>query len=667
MKDPRFSKVLIANRGEIACRIIRTAKAMGYKTVAVYSEADISALHRSMADETVPIGPAPAAQSYLDQEAIIEAAKKTGAQAIHPGYGFLSENAEFAKKVRDAGIVFIGPSHAAISIMGDKARSKRAMIKAGVACIPGYQGTDQTDAQLQKAANEIGFPVMIKAAAGGGGRGMRLVERAEDVNDAITLARNEAKNAFGASDLILERALLKARHVEIQILGDSHGNIVHLGERDCSVQRRHQKVIEEAPCPAMTPTLRDAMGAAAIQAAQSVAYEGAGTVEFLLDTDDNFYFLEMNTRLQVEHPVTECVTGLDLVALQLQVAQGETLPFKQSDIDLTGHAIEARLYAEDPANDFLPATGIVKKWREPNGTAVRTDHGLTTQTTISPHYDAMVAKIIAHGATRDEARLRLIDALKNTNLTGVKTNRSFLLAALNNETFASGDLDTSFISSHMTDWEEASFSKHLACASAVLFTLAHREKFRVEAAPMPASLLNWTSATPISVPFLLSDGATRHRLSLTPEGPHQWRASFEDNDHHTISAQSVSGNNSVLQISGMRHELEHDIIFGANMHTMHIKSEDGDFEIQNLYSQIKNQLEQTGAGSVLAPMHGVLVSLDVEAGQTVQRGDTLGILEAMKMQHSLVAQIDGTVAKTSFQAGEQVPAGACIVEITSGE
>ena len=408
-----FSKILIANRGEIACRVMRTARDLGYRTVAVYSDADADALHVREADEAVRIGPPPVSESYLDARAIIEAAKRVGADAVHPGYGFLSENDGFASACQDAGLVFIGPTPDAIRAMGNKAAAKRLMIEAGVPCVPGYQGADQSDATLAAEAQRIGCPIMVKAAAGGGGRGMRLVTRLEDFADAVSTARSEAQNAFGSGELILEKAVVDARHVEVQVFGDAHGHVIHLGERDCSAQRRHQKVIEEAPSPAVSPALREKMGAAAVAAAKAISYRGAGTVEFLLGADGEFYFLEMNTRLQVEHPVTEEITGLDLVEWQLRVAAGEPLPLKQEDVRLDGHAIEVRLYAESPEKNFLPQSGTVFEWRPAEGKGVRVDHGIRSGQEISPFYDPMIAKVIAHGRTREEARRRLVRALRS--------------------------------------------------------------------------------------------------------------------------------------------------------------------------------------------------------------------------------------------------------------
>lgn len=426
----KFDTVLVANRGEIAIRVLRAAQALGYRTVAVYSEADMDAPHVAHADVAVQVGAAAPSASYLNIGRLIAAAKESGAQAIHPGYGFLAENAEFAQACADNGLVFIGPSPDAIRWMGDKAGARRRMAEAGVSCVPGYDGADQSEATLLKEAERIGLPLMVKAAAGGGGRGMRLVERMEEVSHALASARAEAQNAFGSGTLILERAIRKPRHVEIQVFGDSLGTVVHMGERDCSIQRRHQKVIEESPCPVLTPELRAQMGAAAVAAACAIDYVGAGTVEFLLDQDHKYYFLEMNTRIQVEHPVTEAVTGIDLVELQFQVAQGLPLGIAQEHVHMTGHAIEARLYAEDVAAGFLPSTGQIELWQRPSGPGIRCDDGIEIGTMISPYYDSMLAKIVASGPTREVARTRLIKALKSTAIVGPQTNRDFLIATL---------------------------------------------------------------------------------------------------------------------------------------------------------------------------------------------------------------------------------------------
>src|SRR5689334_22463862 len=428
VKRTPFFKVLIANRGEIALRIMRTARRLGYGTVAVYSDADRDAAHVREADTAVRIGKALPAQSYLDINAIIAAAKASGASAVHPGYGFLAENEDFARACRDAGLVFIGPSPEAIRAMGNKAAAKEIMQKAGVPIVPGYQGDDQSDAVMLAEAEKIGFPVMIKAVAGGGGRGMRLVADAASFPDALRSARSEAKAAFGDGAVILERAIANPRHIEIQVFGDRYGNAIHLGERDCSVQRRHQKLIEEAPSPAVSSRLRQRMGNVAVAAVRSLRYEGAGTLEFLLDDGGEFYFMEMNTRLQVEHPVTEAITGLDLVELQLRVAAGEPLGLVQEDVKFSGHAIEVRLCSEDAGHDFMPQSGTMARWQVPDG--ARVEHALRSGSEIPPFYDSMIAKIISHGADREEARGKLICALENVIAFGVITNQAFLMACL---------------------------------------------------------------------------------------------------------------------------------------------------------------------------------------------------------------------------------------------
>src|SRR5450830_1016947 len=464
---PTFQKILIANRGEIACRIILGAQALGYRTVAVFSEADAQARHMQLADEAVCIGPPPVTQSYLNSAALLDAARKTAADALHPGYGLLSENAAFAQACLDAGLTFIGPSPAAIALMGSKRLSKIAMLAAGVPCIAGYQGAEQDDPTLAREAERLGYPLMIKASAGGGGRGMRLVQGPEALAQQLHSARSEAMNAFGSDELILEQALVEPRHVEIQLFGDQHGQLIHLGERDCSIQRRHQKVIEEAPCPVMTAELRQAMGEAALKAGRAVSYVGAGTVEFLLDARGQFYFLEMNTRLQVEHPVSEMITGLDLVDWQLQIAAGQPLPLTQSEVSLSGHAMEVRLYAEDPAQGFLPQTGAVLRWEPAAG--VRIDHGVLEGQRISPFYDPMLGKIIAHGATREEARRKLLRAVEDTVLLGVATNQRLLADLLKHPQFIHGDFSTALIAEHFSDIHHTNATAEQLALAAALF------------------------------------------------------------------------------------------------------------------------------------------------------------------------------------------------------
>nr|BFE90201.1 hypothetical protein GCM10020185_07370 [Pseudomonas brassicacearum subsp. brassicacearum] len=449
---PAFSKILIANRGEIACRIQRTAQALGYRTVAVFSEADADALHVRMSDEAVPIGPAAVQQSYLNPSAILDAARRCGADAIHPGYGFLSEKCRVRQGLRSGQHRVHRPQPRGHRPDGQQAPGKKiAMIEAGVPCIAGYQGAAQDDDTLQREAGRIGYPLMIKASAGGGGRGMRLVQRAEDLLEQLRSARSEALHGFGSDELILEQALIDPRHVEVQIFGDHHGQLIHLGERDCSIQRRHQKVIEEAPCPVMTADLRQAMGDAALKVGRAVKYVGAGTVEFLLAADGRFYFLEMNTRLQVEHPVTELITGLDLVAWQLDVAAGRPLPLRQEQVTLSGHAMQVRLYAEDPAADFLPQTGQLIGWEPPIRDGVRIDHGLLEGQAITPFYDSMLGKLIVHGATREEARRKLLRAVEDCVLLGVQSNQRLLVGLLAHPRFIDGDFGNGFIGQHFAN------------------------------------------------------------------------------------------------------------------------------------------------------------------------------------------------------------------------
>ncbi|MEO0368991.1 MAG: acetyl-CoA carboxylase biotin carboxylase subunit, partial [Pseudomonadota bacterium] len=467
----RFKKILVANRGEIAVRVFRTARSMGYQTVAVFSDADRNAFHTSQADEAIFIGPSNPAESYLCIDKIIAAAKSTDSGAIHPGYGFLSENAEFARRCDEEGIIFIGPSAAAIELMGSKRLSKLAMLESNVPCIPGYQGDDQGDDTLVEQAQRIGMPVMIKASAGGGGRGMRVVHDTDDIASQIEAARAEAKAAFGNDELIMERALIEPRHIEIQVFGDEHGNVVHLGERDCSIQRRHQKIVEEAPSPFVDEELRTAMGEAAVNAAKACQYRGAGTVEFLVDQKREFFFLEMNTRLQVEHPVTEMITGLDLVAWQLLVADGQELPLAQAEISQRGHAVEVRLCAEDPRQDCLPQTGLIAHWQPSESKDFRLDAGIQAQQVVSPFYDSLIAKAIAWGETRSDAISKLIRGLRNTELLGVHHNKHFLLDILEQQEFQLGEATTGFLGKIYPDnvYQPSAINPHSWAVAAALF------------------------------------------------------------------------------------------------------------------------------------------------------------------------------------------------------
>lgn len=644
-----FTTVLVANRGEIACRIMRSLRDMGLRSVAVYTDADAEAPHVAMADGAVRIGAGPVGDSYLSISQILSAARSSGVQAIHPGYGFLSENADFARAVQDAGLVFIGPAPDAIAAMGDKAQAKRAMIATGVPCVPGYQGSDQSDATLVAEAAKIGFPVMVKASAGGGGRGMRVVDRAEDLPDALGRARSEAMGAFGSDVLILEKAVQNPRHVEVQIFADAHGTCLHMGERDCSIQRRHQKIIEEAPCPVMTPDLRAAMGAAAIRAAQSVGYIGAGTVEFLLDANRAFYFLEMNTRLQVEHPVTEAVTGLDLVALQIQVAQGAPLGLAQEDIRLTGHAIELRLYAEDPANDFLPSTGRIALWQAPRGAGIRTDAGIVTGLEVSPFYDPMLAKIIAHGATRDEARLRALAALPDMALLGVQTNARFLGDVLRTDAFASGQATTEFIAQTYPDGipQAAPGPRVIALAGASIAQAQYRAA--MAASTLGGHALRGLGAVDSPVDIVV-DGAVHH-LKAAPV-PAGWRISAGDAAHDVCLAADhamIDGQRLALR-SAVQGDVLHLGVDGASHRvTPHMPWQDTGMV--------------TGSGRITAPMPGQVISVAVSLGQTVEAGEPLAVIEAMKMQHSLTADIAGIIRQIDIAPGDQVAGGATVIII----
>jgi len=664
-----FNSILIANRGEIACRVIRTAKNLGYRTVAVYSDADAGAPHVQLADDAVRIGPGPVGESYLVPDLILQAAASSGAESIHPGYGFLSENGAFAEAVETAGLVFIGPSREAIDVMGNKAESKRRMIEAGVPCVPGYEGYDQSDQTLLTEGLKIDLPLMVKAAAGGGGRGMRLVHDQADLANAIKLARAEAKGAFGSGELILEKAIIKPRHVEIQVFADTMGNTVHLGERDCSVQRRHQKVVEEAPCPVMTPELREKMGQSAIDAAKSVNYRGAGTVEFLLDDSGFFYFLEMNTRLQVEHPVTELITGLDLVALQIKVAQGEPLGLSQADINLEGHAIEVRLYSEDPSQDFLPTSGPVDLWAPASGVGVRVDGGISTGQAISAFYDPMVAKVIGSGPTREAARLRLISALKETVLFGTPNNKDFLIQCLKKQSFIDGAATTAFIAEEFSDAEleiqPVSFADS-AVAGTLELCLENKEYFQ-RSLLVSSQLQNWTIASAMVSRKQYQFDDTTHDLSISPVN------SSVDTYQVTDSAaeQSVE-----IQIVSMQANTAEVLLDGVKLVAQFSRLQRGQIHcsIQGRGAFFKDLIildgaidEAVGGGRVIAPMHGLLLEVLVKLGDKVTKGQTLAVLEAMKMHYEIQAEIDGTVSEVTAVAGKQVAADDVLIEINESE
>jgi geranyl-CoA carboxylase alpha subunit len=650
MKLTPFHKILIANRGEIALRIMRTARRLGYGVVAVYSDADRDALHVREADQAVRIGEALPSKSYLRIDAIIAAAKASGADAVHPGYGFLAENEDFAQACRDAGLVFIGPSPQSIRAMGNKAGAKEIMQKAGVPCVPGYQGADQSDKVMLAEAKEIGFPVMIKAVAGGGGRGMRLVADAADFPDSLRSARSEAQGAFGDPSVILERAILEPRHIEIQVFGDRYRNAVHLGERDCSVQRRHQKLIEEAPSPAVSPPLRARMGAVAVSAIKLIGYEGAGTLEFLLDERGEFYFMEMNTRLQVEHPVTEAVTGLDLVELQLRVASGEPLGLTQEDIKFSGHAIEVRLCSEDAGHDFMPQSGKMALWQMPEG--IRVEHALQSGSEIPPFYDSMIAKIISHGTNRDEARGKLICALEQTAAFGVTTNQSFLVSCLRHRGFAAGEATTAFIADNRDELlaPRQDIAAEAALAALLLYVT---DPF----APKWQSGRSLAATFPVPVRIELDHGVHDVEVARERDGFYVaglestlYRAEVHAVDHETIR---FSRDGLVESVKFLRD--------GARLYFLHRGITLG---VRDLTLAVPVSAAASGGdGKVRAAMNGRVVAVLVKPGDKVAAGQPVMTLEAMKMEHVHTAGVAGTVSAIDVAEGEQVNTGKIVVEI----
>jgi geranyl-CoA carboxylase alpha subunit len=653
IKVRTFRKILIANRGEIALRILRTARRLGFAVVAVYSDADRDALHVREADEAVRIGEALPAQSYLDIEAIIAAARASGADAVHPGYGFLAENEDFAAACREAGLVFIGPSPEAIKAMGNKAGAKDIMQKAGVPCVPGYQGADQSDAVMSAEAAKIGFPVMIKAVAGGGGRGMRLVADAAAFPDALRSARSEAQGAFGDPTVILERAIVDPRHIEIQVFGDAHGNAIHLGERDCSVQRRHQKLIEEAPSPAVTPQLRARMGAIAVNAIKSLRYQGAGTLEFLLDSSGEFYFMEMNTRLQVEHPVTEAITGLDLVELQLRVAGGEPLGIAQDDVKFSGHAIEVRLCSEDAAHDFMPQSGRMALWRMPD--ALRVEHALQSGSEIPPFYDSMIAKLISHGATRGEARRKLVHGLEQTVAFGVTTNQAFLAACLNHPVFASGEATTSFIGSHRDELlaPRQDDAAEAALAALLLYvTDAHAPPWR--------SGRSLAATFPVPVRVELDHGIHEVELSRLRDGSY---FASRDGGEHRFEIDALGCDTIRFRSRGLAESASY-FRDGDRLYLLH---RGVTLAIRDLTLAAPAAAAATGSdGKVRAAMNGRVVAVLVRPGEKVTAGQPVMTLEAMKMEHVHSAPIGGVIAAIDVVEGEQVTTGKIVVEIAAG-
>ncbi len=659
-----FSKILIANRGEIACRVIQTAHRLGIRCVAVYSEADRNARHVAMADEAFLLGPAPSSESYLRADKIIEIALQSGAQAIHPGYGFLSENTGFANACEENGIVFIGPPASAIAAMGSKSAAKAIMEKANVPLVPGYHGADQTPALLKAEAEKCGFPLLLKAIAGGGGKGMRVVNNIDEFDSALAAAQRESQNAFGNPDMLIERYLTKPRHVEIQVFCDHHGNGVYLAERDCSVQRRHQKVIEEAPAPGLADETRKAMGEAAVAAAKAIDYVGAGTVEFLYDEDGSFYFMEMNTRLQVEHPVTEMITGQDLVEWQLRIADGEVIPQQQEQIQIRGHALEARVYAEDPDNDFLPVTGTLHYLRTPdeNGN-VRVDTGVIEGDEVSVYYDPMIAKLIVWDESREQAINRMVHALESYRIGGMKTNIGFLRHLADSKPFRDEELDTGFIEKHNDLlFPEAKVDLQSQLALATSFLL-EKERQNNPVTGDPYSPFNqqtsWRLNANYARPLEWTVEGRSHKVSVL-EHPTGYEITVDDATFN-VSA-SLDDDHLRAVINGHRLSI-HGHMSGDNLTLFR---EGNQFQCQ-LFRHTFDENDQADSGSLTAPMNGAIVAVLVEVGQAVVEGDTLVIMEAMKMEHSIKAPHDGVVAEIFFAEGELVSDGAALVAVTAAD
>jgi 3-methylcrotonyl-CoA carboxylase alpha subunit len=661
-----FSKILIANRGEIACRIIRTARRMGVATVAVYSEADADSLNVGLADEARLIGPPAPRHSYLDGARIIAAAEASGAQAVHPGYGFLSENADFAEACAAAGLVFVGPSPAAIRAMGSKAAAKALMAAHGVPIVPGYHGVEQDDGRLLAEAEHIGFPVILKSSAGGGGRGMRVVTGAAEFARTLDGARREAKGAFGDDRVLIERYLERPRHIEVQVFGDSQGNVVHLFERDCSIQRRHQKIVEEAPAPGLDRARRDFIGEAAVAAAKAVGYVGAGTVEFIVE-GDAFYFMEMNTRLQVEHPVTEAVTGIDLVEWQLRVAAGETLPLRQHEIALNGHAIEVRLYAENPARGFLPSTGTLVALALPEGPGIRVETGVRPGGRVTPFYDPMIAKIIAWGADREDARVRLGRALADSAVVGVTTNLGFLARIVADPDFVAGGVDTGFIERRRAALlTPPGPPPDLALAAAALHRLIDRAESAAAAAPGDADRFTpwarvdgWRLNLPVAPQrFLFRCDAEDYAVSANPAGS-EWQLRLGER-RFAASAERVPDDRLAVTLDGVR--VMARVLEGGGVSTVFAGGES--WRLEEIDPLLPPAGADVTAGRLTAPMPGRVVQLLVAAGDPVRQGQALIVVEAMKMEHTIAAPRDGIVVAVHYTPGDLVDEGAELIALT---
>jgi 3-methylcrotonyl-CoA carboxylase alpha subunit len=669
-----FRKILIANRGEIACRVIAAARHMGVRTVAVYSDADRDARHVALADEARRIGPPAARESYLNTDAILAAARQTGAEAIHPGYGFLSENGDFAAACAKEGVVFIGPTPEAMAAMGDKSAAKRLMEKTGVPLVPGYHGENQDPAFLKKEADKIGYPVLVKASAGGGGKGMRVVPDGMTFAAALESAKREAKSSFGDDRVLIEKYLERPRHIEVQVFGDKRGDVVYLFERDCSVQRRHQKVLEEAPAPGLSEKRRREMGEAAVAAAKSIKYTGAGTVEFIAGQDGTFYFMEMNTRLQVEHPVTEMITGLDLVKWQLAVAAGEPLPLKQMELGFRGHAIEARIYAENPAKGFLPSTGTLRHLRAPDGIefrvpsdelrgTVRVDSGVRQGDAITPHYDPMIAKLIVWGENRDIALGRMRAALAAYEIVGVSTNVEFLARTVASKAFSSADLDTGLIERCRAELfpVDAGASDEEFAAAAFAELLAEEAQAAATAKTSGDPYSPWDRVdgwrlnlgSHHELAFAQGDRVCNVRIHFVPDG---YRVSVDGRDYALAGSEQDGVLHVTLSNASFRVRAVRD---GADWHLFR----DGRHRVLTLQSAQTAPEPDIAAGSLAAPMPGKVLQVLVQVGANVAKGAPLVILEAMKMEHTIAAPHDGRVAEIHFKAGEQVNEGAELLRL----
>jgi propionyl-CoA carboxylase alpha chain len=659
-----FEKVLVANRGEIARRVMRTLREMGIASVAVYSDADGAAPHVGDADEAVRIGPAPSRESYLAIDRIIESARSVGADAVHPGYGFLAENAEFADRCTEAGLVFIGPPAEAIRKMGSKIEAKAIMAAAGVPVIPGCSGAGLSDDALAGEARKIGFPVLIKASAGGGGRGMRIAGNEGELPQALAAARREASSAFGDDTLLLERYFEAPRHIEVQIFGDAKGRVIHLGERECSVQRRYQKIIEEAPSVAVDEELRGRLGAAAVAAGEAIGYQGAGTVEFIVDQSGDFHFLEVNTRLQVEHPVTEAVTGLDLVRLQVEIAEGSPLPQALEEVAIHGHAIEARLYAEDPANDFLPQTGRVALWEPPRLPGVRCDGGIEVGTEVGPHYDPMLAKIIAHGTTRDDAIRRLVRALRDLGVGGIATNREFLIAVLAHPAFAAGETDTHFIERHLPpETRSACPDPAVDRVHAIVATLHDHERRRRSAeCPLPRSIPSgWRNNRwrPQDASYQIGTEVIEVFYTAGPSG------SFEVEACGSVSRVLVveaGEREMVIEIDDIRRRFSVTVHSGVTF----VHGSLGSAELVAI-PRFATHGSDDVAGSYVAPMPGAVREVRVSVGDRVEEGTVMLILEAMKMEHPITAHGDGVVTEVRVEVDQMVEPDEVLVVVEADE